>query len=95
VQAVTRTPDPADPHRRPEDIRHALHQAITLISAALPSIPYNDPTSWPRWRTLVPHIAALVAHAPADTQPSPSPSTNAPSPMQSGCWGMAIRSLRR
>lgn len=68
VQAVTRTPDPADPHRRPEDIRHALHQAITLISAALPSTPYNDPTSWPRWRTLVPHIAALVAHAPADTE---------------------------
>jgi len=68
VQAVTRTPDPADPHRRPEDIRHALHQAITLISAALPSTPYNDPTGWPRWRPLVPHIAALVAHAPADTE---------------------------
>jgi tetratricopeptide (TPR) repeat protein len=65
VQAVTRTPDPADPHRAPQAIAVARDQATRLLAGAVPG--WQDPAGWPGWRMLLPHIDALASHAPPDT----------------------------
>ena len=65
VQAVTRTPDPDDPHRNPQAINAAREQATRQLAGALPD--YQDPAGWPGWRMLLPHIDALASHAPPDT----------------------------
>jgi tetratricopeptide (TPR) repeat protein len=64
VQAVSRTPDPGDPHREPQAIDDARDQATRQLADALPG-PY-DPAGWPAWRMLLPHIDALASHAPPD-----------------------------
>ena len=66
VQAVTRTPDPADPHRTAALIDKARSHATTQLAGAVPTT-WDDPDKWPDWRTLLPHIEALAAHAPAAT----------------------------
>ena len=66
VQAVTRTPDPDDPHRAPEAIAAARDQAARQFADALPA-DWQDPAGWPGWRMLLPHIDALASHAPPDT----------------------------
>ncbi|MER7366343.1 tetratricopeptide repeat protein, partial [Nonomuraea wenchangensis] len=68
VQAVARTPDSDDPHRRPADIDTARGQATDLLRDALPAT-HAEPADWPAWRTLLPHITALAEHTPpgADT----------------------------
>jgi len=65
VQAVTRTPDPDDPHRAPQAIDAARHQATRQLADAIPDV--QDPARWLRWRVLLPHIDALASHAPPDT----------------------------
>ena len=65
VQAVTRTPDPGDPHRDPQAIDAARDQATRQLADALPD--WQDPAGWPGWRMLLPHIDALASHAPPDT----------------------------
>ena len=65
VQAVTRTPTLGDPHRDPQAIEAACHQAAGQLAAALPN--WQDPAGWPGWRMLLPHIDALASHAPPDT----------------------------
>ena len=65
VQAVTRTPDPGDPHRDPQAIDAARDQAAHQLAGAL-SDP-RDPAGWPGWRMLLPHIDALAGRAPPDT----------------------------
>ena len=65
VQAVTRTPDPGDPHRDPQAIDDARDQATRQLAGALPD--WQDPAGWPGWRMLLPHIDALASHAPPDT----------------------------
>ena len=65
VQAVTRTPDPDDPHRDPQAIDAARDQATRQLADALPD--WQDPAGWPGWRMLLPHIDALASHAPPDT----------------------------
>ena len=65
VQAVTRTPDPGDPHRDPQAIDDARDQATRQLADALPD--WQDPAGWPGWRMLLPHIDALASHAPPDT----------------------------
>jgi tetratricopeptide (TPR) repeat protein len=67
VQAVARTGDPKDPHRAPDDIAHARHQAIDLLTRARPA-GLKDPAQWPTWRALLPHIDALADHA-AESRP--------------------------
>src|SRR6185369_7335361 len=64
VQAVTRTPDPGDPHRDPRLIDAARDQATCQLVDALPEP--QDPAGWPDWRMLLPHIDALASHAPPD-----------------------------
>ncbi|QXJ23408.1 tetratricopeptide repeat protein [Actinomadura graeca] len=65
VQAVARTPDATDPHRRPDDIAAARDQAAQLLNRARPS-DFRDPALWPLWRTLLPHIDALAVHTDPD-----------------------------
>jgi Tetratricopeptide repeat len=62
VQAVARTPDPADPYRTPEAISEGRDRAARLLLESLPENPLWDVPSWPRWRELLPHVLALTDH---------------------------------
>ncbi|MFI0409905.1 tetratricopeptide repeat protein [Actinomadura sp. 3N508] len=66
VQALARTPDPADPHRQRVDVDDARDTATHLLNRARPANAY-DPASWPNWRRLLPLVDALAAHAPPGT----------------------------
>ncbi|MGH3375820.1 MAG: tetratricopeptide repeat protein [Actinoallomurus sp.] len=66
VQAVARTADPADPHRRAADIDDAREHATRLLNEALLR-DYRDPSGWPVWRALFPHVEALAGNAPPET----------------------------
>ena len=67
VQAVARTPDPADPHRYPYLVGEAQRQAMALITSALPGAdPSSDLAAWPQWRHILPHIETLTAHSTPD-----------------------------
>ncbi|MFE5594204.1 tetratricopeptide repeat protein [Streptomyces sp. NPDC056549] len=66
VQALTRTPDPDDPHRTPHHIQQARAQATDNLNTALPAA-WDNPKTWPTWRTLLPHIDALADHTTEDT----------------------------
>ncbi|MFB7467291.1 tetratricopeptide repeat protein, partial [Streptomyces sp. NPDC056224] len=66
VQALARTPDPADPRRAPLHITRAREQATANLRAAVPGV-WNDLATWPAWRTLIPHIDAFIRHAAPDT----------------------------
>ncbi|GGU90020.1 hypothetical protein GCM10010182_00580 [Actinomadura cremea] len=66
VQALARIPDPADPHRRHDAIATARQQATHTLNHHRPADP-KDPSGWPTWQTLLPHIDALTTHAPPDT----------------------------
>ncbi|MEV6801396.1 tetratricopeptide repeat protein [Micromonospora rifamycinica] len=65
VQAVARTPDASDPHRQPEDITDSRTRAIAALAAGLPDN-WRDPATWPTWRSLLPHLNALVTYASND-----------------------------
>ncbi|WP_445516632.1 FxSxx-COOH system tetratricopeptide repeat protein [Streptomyces sp. NEAU-174] len=67
VQAVARTPDPDDPHRTEHAIAEARATSTSLLMAALPQVPENNPTGWPRWRDLLPHIETHLTHFHTDT----------------------------
>ncbi|WP_218721928.1 tetratricopeptide repeat protein [Nocardia sp. MH4] len=60
VQAVSRTPDPTDPHRDRKAIARARTHAIETLYADLPD--RENPVTWPTWRALLPHIDALTEH---------------------------------
>ena len=68
VQTVARTPSPDDPHRAARQIDDAREQATALLGVALPNVnPWSEPTTWPQFRQLLPHIEALTVHAaPSD-----------------------------
>ncbi len=66
VQALARTSDSDDPHRTPQLVGQARTHATTHLHTALPTT-WDTPATWPTWRTLLPHIDALAAHAPTDT----------------------------
>ncbi|MFE3206505.1 tetratricopeptide repeat protein [Embleya sp. NPDC059237] len=64
VQTHSRTPDPDDPHRRPDDIAHARDHAAELLAAAFPT-DVDHPSTWPTCRALLPHTDALTRrHTP-------------------------------
>ncbi|WP_085575993.1 tetratricopeptide repeat protein [Streptomyces sp. 13-12-16] len=65
VQALARTPDPHDPHRRTDDISHARDHAAELLAAAYPDDSHN-PANWPRYQALIPHTDALTTHHAPD-----------------------------
>ncbi|MEV4800151.1 FxSxx-COOH system tetratricopeptide repeat protein [Nonomuraea sp. NPDC049421] len=66
VQAVTRTPDDADPHRPATAVDAARTQATALLDTAAAPWP-RDPAGWPLWRALLPHVIALTEHAAPGT----------------------------
>ncbi|WP_017624027.1 tetratricopeptide repeat protein [Nocardiopsis chromatogenes] len=66
VQAISRIPDPADPHRSPESVAFSRERAAVLIKAAMPINPTFNIPEWPQARTLLPHVAALAAACPSD-----------------------------
>ncbi|WP_158634096.1 tetratricopeptide repeat protein [Amycolatopsis sp. WAC 04169] len=67
VQAVTRTPDPTDPHRQPADIATARDSTATLLTAALATLDPHIPATWPVYRMVLPHARALLEHATPNT----------------------------
>ncbi|RSM34661.1 tetratricopeptide repeat protein [Amycolatopsis balhimycina DSM 5908] len=67
VQAVTRTPDPTDPHRQPADIATARDNTATFLSTALPDLDPDTPANWPAYRMVLPHARALLEHTTPDT----------------------------
>ncbi|RKN43124.1 FxSxx-COOH system tetratricopeptide repeat protein [Streptomyces hoynatensis] len=70
VQAVARTPDPADPMRAEAEILAARGRAARLLRGALPRGLSIDVPSWPRWRALLPHIEAYAELMPAEQDTS-------------------------
>ncbi|WP_414940233.1 FxSxx-COOH system tetratricopeptide repeat protein [Amycolatopsis sp. cmx-11-51] len=69
VQAVTRTPDPADPYRRPEDIDHARESTAGRLARALDAADPRLPAHWPVFQAVLPHGRALLDHTDVDTGP--------------------------
>ncbi|MFD3701330.1 tetratricopeptide repeat protein [Streptomyces sp. NPDC058646] len=65
VQALARTPDPDDPHRRPDAVDHARNQAAAHLADTFPN-DVEQPVTWPRCRALLPHIDALTSHHTPD-----------------------------
>ncbi|MFI6520840.1 tetratricopeptide repeat protein [Spirillospora sp. NPDC050679] len=67
VQAVARIPAPDDlaAAHRTADITTARGLATRLLEQACPNNPY-EPTAWPVWRVLLPHINALADYAHPD-----------------------------
>ncbi|URN16354.1 MULTISPECIES: tetratricopeptide repeat protein [Streptomyces] len=68
VQAVARTPDPADPHRTVQAVTTARERATRLLEQALPENPLFNVPGWPRWRELLPHLLALTERTPAEEE---------------------------
>ncbi|MEV4055187.1 tetratricopeptide repeat protein [Amycolatopsis sp. NPDC049688] len=66
VQAVTRTPDPTDPHRQPADIATARDNTATSLAAALNELDPRNPADWPAYQTVLPHARALLEHTTPD-----------------------------
>jgi hypothetical protein len=62
VQAVSRTPDPADEHRRPAAVAAAQNTAIDALTALIPLEGDQGPDTAFRWRALLPHVDALATH---------------------------------
>jgi hypothetical protein len=98
VQAVARTPDPADPYRTPAAIHDARDRAAEYLLASLPENPLFDVASWPRWRELLPHVLALASHITPD-QDTPTTARilqSASEFMQGdGLFAQAVESARR
>ncbi|MFJ6570115.1 tetratricopeptide repeat protein [Streptomyces sp. NPDC091292] len=65
VQALARTPDPDDPHRRPDDIDSARFTATSLLLRAYPTT-VDAPGAWPLRRALTAHVDALTRHGSPD-----------------------------
>ncbi|WP_329546769.1 FxSxx-COOH system tetratricopeptide repeat protein [Streptomyces sp. NBC_01356] len=68
IQTIARTPDladstQADPYRAAQDIDAARDTATLLLGDALPEDPRDNVAGWPHWRTLLPHIQALIVSA--------------------------------
>ena len=62
VQAVARTPDAEDEHRRPEEVAAGQSTAIGLLAALIPSTSDPGHDAVTRWRVLLPHVDAFAAH---------------------------------
>ncbi|NUT90518.1 MAG: tetratricopeptide repeat protein [Saccharothrix sp.] len=67
VQAVTRTPDPADPHRQPDDIAAARDAAAAALAAAVRDRSPETPADHPVFEAVRPHAQSLFDHSTSDT----------------------------
>ncbi|OLE27084.1 MAG: hypothetical protein AUG49_06400, partial [Catenulispora sp. 13_1_20CM_3_70_7] len=69
VQAVARTSDPDDEHRRPDDVTAAQHIAVDLLAALIPTDDQPKDEATARWRMLLPHVDAFASHATGRSVP--------------------------
>lgn len=71
VQAVTRTPSLADPHRQPDDITRARDTAAVGLAHPLAEADHRLPADWPIFQMVLPHALALLDHTDpgSDTRP--------------------------
>ncbi|WP_371547618.1 tetratricopeptide repeat protein [Streptomyces sp. NBC_00554] len=60
VQTVARTPSEDDPHRDQAGIKAARERATGLLLGELPEDPRVNVAGWPTWRTLLPHVEAVL-----------------------------------
>ncbi|MCF3130229.1 FxSxx-COOH system tetratricopeptide repeat protein [Streptomyces olivochromogenes] len=67
VQALARTPDPKDHHRRAKDITSAQQVAANALYSRLP-VDADDPGAWPTWHALLPHVIAHTDHTPPESE---------------------------
>ncbi len=67
VQAVTRTPDPTDPHRQPADIATARDNTTTLLATTLTGLDPDTPADWPAYRMVLSHARTLLELTTPDT----------------------------
>ncbi|MFE9352712.1 tetratricopeptide repeat protein [Streptomyces olivaceoviridis] len=65
VQAVSRTPDPDDPHRSEAAVAKARDIAAECLVEAVPA-DSKDLAAWPVWRTLLPHVEAMADYTSSD-----------------------------
>ncbi|MFB7371075.1 FxSxx-COOH system tetratricopeptide repeat protein [Streptomyces sp. NPDC056222] len=65
VQAVARTADDSDPHRRAEDIEAARLVAEDTLGLVAP-VESGSAAEWGTWRELLPHIETYAQHVPAE-----------------------------
>ncbi|MCO1577677.1 FxSxx-COOH system tetratricopeptide repeat protein [Crossiella sp. SN42] len=49
-------------HAGGTDVTHPLSTVFTLLCGDLPDDVYSNPRAWPRWRQLLPHVLAALAH---------------------------------
>lgn len=62
VQAVARTADESDPHRRAEDIEAARVLAEETLESAAPTGGAGGVAEWGVWRELLPHVETYLQH---------------------------------
>ncbi|WP_285606638.1 tetratricopeptide repeat protein [Actinokineospora globicatena] len=72
VQAVTRTPDPTDHHRAPDDIATARDLATTVLANAVRGLDPRLPPDWPEYQTVLPHAQALLDHTTPEDDTIPT-----------------------
>ncbi|MFJ6672976.1 tetratricopeptide repeat protein [Actinosynnema sp. NPDC091369] len=66
VQAVTRTPDPDDPHRQPGDITTSRDTAALALVEELRGTDPQLPSDWAAHRRVLPHAQSLLDHTSGD-----------------------------
>ena len=71
VQAVTRTPDPDDVHRRPDDIDQARDTTAATLARVLVGANSRLPADWRRYQIVLPHAFALLTHTAPGTDTEP------------------------
>jgi tetratricopeptide (TPR) repeat protein/transcriptional regulator with XRE-family HTH domain len=62
VQAVTRTPDPDDPHHHPDKITYARDATAEILADAIEGADHRLPANWPVFQAVLPHGRALLDH---------------------------------
>ncbi|WP_128432709.1 tetratricopeptide repeat protein [Streptomyces cyaneus] len=65
VQALARTSQDDDPHRRDADIAHGRQEATSILANAFPA-DAALPEYWPQCQLLLPHVDALAKHSPPE-----------------------------
>lgn len=66
IQAVSRTPDPDDPHRLPEDVAGSRDDVWACLAVVLGGLEARDPAAWPTYRLVLPHVRAILDHTNSD-----------------------------
>lgn len=68
VQAVSRTVDPADPHRGEEAVRQAREAAAKALVLAIGSDAQSDSWGWSPQATLQPHVDAYLSYVESEQE---------------------------